>query len=52
MDNLAMAYFDRAAFGYGRQGDLDHAFKMKQEVFEQRKQKLGGESIYLLLGLT
>ena len=46
MDNLAMSYFDRAAFGYGRRGDLDHAVGMEQEVFEQRKIKLGREHLY------
>ena len=48
IDNLAMAYFDRVAFGYGHRGDLDHAVEMEQEVFEQRKEKLGREHIYTL----
>ena len=48
MDNLAMAYFDRTAYGYGHQGDLDRAVKMEQEVFEQRKEKLGREHLYTL----
>ncbi|MCJ1388283.1 hypothetical protein MMC18_001128 [Xylographa bjoerkii] len=48
MDNLAMAYYDRAAFGYGHPGDLDHALKLEQEVFEQRKEKLGREHLYTL----
>ena len=47
-DNLAMAYFDRAAFGYGRRGDLDRALQMEREVFEQRKEKLGREHLYTL----
>ena len=47
-DNLAMAYFDRAAFGYGHRKDLDHAVEIEQEVFEQRKEKLGREHIYTL----
>ena len=48
MDNLAMAYYDRAAYGYGHRGDLDYAVEMEQEVFEQRKEKLGREHIYTL----
>ncbi|MCJ1315274.1 hypothetical protein MMC15_000591 [Xylographa vitiligo] len=48
MDNLAMAYFDRAAYGYGHPGDLDHALKLEEEVFEQRKEKLGREHLYTL----
>ena len=48
LDNLAMSYFDRAAFGYGHRGDLDHAVKNEEEVFEQRKEKLGREHIYTL----
>ena len=47
-DNLAMAYFDRAAFGYGHRGDLDRAVAIEQEVFDQRKEKLGREHIYTL----
>ena len=48
MDNLAMAYFDRAAHGYSHSGDLDRAVRMEQEVFEQRKDKLGREHFYTL----
>ena len=48
MHNLAMAYFDRAAYGYGHRGDLDHAVEIAQEVFEQRKEKLGREHLYTL----
>ena len=48
MHNLAMAYFDRAAYGYGHHGDLDHAVEIAQEVFEQRKEKLGREHLYTL----
>ena len=48
MDNLAMAYFDRAAYGFGHRGDLDHAVEIEQEVFEQRKKKLGREHVYTL----
>lgn len=48
MDNLAMAYFDRAAYGFGHRGDLDHAVEIEQDVFEQRKEKLGREHIYTL----
>lgn len=47
-DNLAMAYFDRAGHGYGHHGDLDEAAKVEQEVFEQRKEKLGREHLYTL----
>ena len=48
MDNLAMAYFDRAGYGYGHPGDLDTAVEMEQEVWEERKEKLGKESLYTL----
>lgn len=48
MDNLAMAYFDRAAHGYGHAGDLDHAHDLQKEVFERRKDKLGKEHPYTL----
>ena len=48
MDNLAMAYFDRAAYGYGHPGDLDHAAYLEQEVFDQRKGKLGREHLFTL----
>ena len=48
MDNLAMAYFDRAAHGYGHREDLDRANEIEQEVFEQRKEKLGREHLYTL----
>ena len=48
MDNLAMAHFDRAAFGYGHKGDLDIAAQIEQEVFEQRKNKLGREHLFTL----
>lgn len=48
MDNLAMSYYDRAAFGHGRQGDLDHAMTIEEEVFERRKEKLGREHVYTL----
>ena len=48
MDNLAMSHFDRAAFGFGHRGDLDHAVEMEQKVFEQRKEKLGREHLYTL----
>ena len=47
-DNLAMAYFDRAAHGYGHAGDLDAAVKIEQDVFDQRKDKLGQEHLYTL----
>lgn len=47
-DNLAMAYFDRAGFGYGHQGDLDRAVEMEQAVWEERKEKLGKENLYTL----
>jgi tetratricopeptide (TPR) repeat protein len=47
-DNLAMAYFDRAAFGYGHRGDLDRAVEIEEEVFQQRKEKLGREHLYTL----
>ena len=48
MDSLAMAYFDRAAFGYAQPGDLDRAVAMEKEVFDQRKEKLGREHIFTL----
>lgn len=48
MDNLAMAYFDRAGFGYGRTGDLDKAVKLEQEVWEERREKLGKEHLFSL----
>ena len=48
MDNQAMAYFDRAANGFGHRGDLDHAVEMEEEVFDQRKDKLGREHPYTL----
>ncbi|MCJ1400458.1 hypothetical protein MMC11_003664 [Xylographa trunciseda] len=48
VDNLAMSYYDRAAYGYGHPGDLDNALQLQQEVFEQRKVKLGKEHIYTL----
>ena len=47
-ENLAMAYYDRAAYGYGHLGDLDRALKLEQEIFEQRKEKLGREHLYTL----
>ena len=47
-DNLAMAYYDRTAFGYGHRGDLDRAVEIEEEVFEQRKEKLGREHFYTL----
>ena len=47
-DNLAMAYFDRAAFGYGHPGDVDHALEMEQRVFDQRREKLGREHLFTL----
>ena len=47
-DNLAMAYFDRTAYGYGHRRDLDHAVDIEQEVFALRKEKLGREHIYTL----
>lgn len=48
MDNLAMAHFDRAGYGYGHHGDLDAANDMEQEVWEERKEKLGKENLYTL----
>jgi tetratricopeptide (TPR) repeat protein len=48
MDNLAMAYFDRAAYGYGHLGDLNTAVELEQEVWEERKKKLGKENLYTL----
>ncbi|MCJ1243824.1 hypothetical protein MMC30_001021 [Trapelia coarctata] len=48
MDNLAMAYFDRAAHGYGHAGDADHAHELQKEVVERRKEKFGKEHPYTL----
>ena len=48
MENLAMAYFDRAGYGYGRPGDLDTAAEVEQEVWEDRREKLGKENLYTL----
>ena len=48
MDNLAMAYFDRAAHGFGHAGDSDHAHELQKEVFERRKEKFGKEHPYTL----
>lgn len=48
MDNLAMAYFDRAAHGYSHAGDVEHAHKLEEEVFERRKDKFGKEHPYTL----
>ncbi|KAI9652537.1 MAG: hypothetical protein M1831_006728 [Alyxoria varia] len=47
-DNLAMAYFDRAAYGYGARNDLDVAVDLEQGVWEQRREKLGKENLYSL----
>ena len=47
-DNLAMAYFDRAAYGYGHAGDLESALKLEQEVWEERRAKLGKENFFSL----
>ena len=47
-DNLAMAHFDRAAYGYGHSGDLDTAVDLEQEVWEERKEKLGKENFFSL----
>ena len=47
-DNLAMAYFDRAAYRQGQPGDLDYAFKLESEVFAIRTEKLGREHYYTL----
>ena len=41
MDNLAMARYDRAAYGYGHPGDLEEAITMELEVFAIRREKLG-----------
>ena len=48
MDNLAMAYYDRAAFGFGHPEDLEVALEVEQEVFKQRKKKLGREHFFTL----
>lgn len=40
-DNLAMSYFDRAAHGFGRDGDLDRALAYEQDAFERRTNRLG-----------
>lgn len=48
MDGLAMAHYDRAAFGYGHPGDLEEAVCMESEVFSIRKEKLGKEHLYTL----
>ena len=47
-DNLAMAHFDRAAFGYGHPGDLDTAVELEQSVWEERRETLGKENLYTL----
>lgn len=47
-DNLAMAYYDRAAYGYGHTGDLDNAMRLELEVFSARVLKLGREHLYTL----
>lgn len=43
-----MAHFDRAAFGYGREGDFDKAVQVEQKVWEERREKLGKENLYTL----
>lgn len=48
MDNLAMAYFDRAAHGFGHAGDADHAYELQEGVFERRKERFGMEHPFTL----
>ncbi|KAL8856665.1 MAG: hypothetical protein Q9178_006732 [Gyalolechia marmorata] len=47
-ENLAMAYYDRAAHGYGHPGDLDTAVTLQQEVWEERRELLGKENLFTL----
>ena len=48
MNDLAMAYYDRAAYGYGHPGDLDRALELESTVFAIRVEKLGREHLYTL----
>ena len=43
-----MAYFDRTAYVYGHRRNMVHAVEIEQDVFAQRKEKLGREHIYTL----
>ena len=48
MDNLAMAYFDRAAYRQGQPGDVDRAHEIQSEVFAKRVEKLGSQHYHTL----
>ena len=48
MDNLALSYYDRSAFGCGHLGDLERALELEAMVFSVRTERLGKESLYTL----
>ncbi|CAG8975456.1 hypothetical protein HYALB_00004770 [Hymenoscyphus albidus] len=48
MDNLAMAYFDRAAYRQGQPNDLERALALESEVFTTRVKRLGRENYHNL----